>query len=195
MNYSNSSELRRQARDFMKGQWGIGILCWLLVTLVLDALIATFIGTLILSGPLYYGLSLVYLNIYKGKNENVDTLLQGFYRFGETFLLYLKMTLFIILWSLLFIIPGIVKALAYSMSYYIMAENPEMNSTDALAESERMMKGHKGRLFCLYLSFIGWFLLSILTFGLLLIYVIPYTYAATVAFYKELKGNVSDANN
>lgn len=179
----------------MKGQWGIGILCWLLVTLVLDALIATFIGTLILSGPLYYGLSLVYLNIYKGKNENVDTLLQGFYRFGETFLLYLKMTLFIILWSLLFIIPGIVKALAYSMSYYIMAENPEMNSTDALAESERMMKGHKGRLFCLYLSFIGWFLLSILTFGLLLIYVIPYTYAATVAFYKELKGNVSDANN
>lgn len=189
MIYSNSGQIKSKAKEFLKNQWGIAILSYLLVMVILEALIATFLGALILTGPLSFGLSLVYLNIYKGKQEDVATLLQGFNRFGETFLLYLKKTLFVFLWSLLLIIPGIVKALSYSMSYFLMAEHPEMDSSDALKESERLMDGHKGRLFCLNLSFIGWYLLSILTFGLLLIYVQPYRFAATVAFYKELKAD------
>ena len=102
--------------------------------------------------------------------------------------LYVMMCLFIFLWMLLFFIPGIVKSLAYSMAPYLLLDHPEMGWKEALAESQRMMDGRKGRLFLLELSFIGWILLSALTCGILLIYVIPYMQMTIANYYRFLRG-------
>lgn len=95
--------------------------------------------------------------------------------------------LLIILWSLLLIVPGIIKALAYSQATYIMAENPDKEMMDCLKESEKLMNGRKMDLFVLSLSFLGWFILSGLTFGILLIYVMPYYATSQALFYRFLR--------
>lgn len=96
--------------------------------------------------------------------------------------------LFTILWSLLFIIPGIVKAYEYMMIPYLLADNPQMTKEQAFAESKQMMKGQKWKTFVLDLSFIGWYLLSVLTLGLLAIfYVNPYVNATHAALYEALR--------
>jgi uncharacterized membrane protein len=101
-------------------------------------------------------------------------------------ILYIINNVFIALWSLLLVIPGIVKAYSYSMSFYILADNLGLAANDARKQSMVLMHGNKWRLFCLHLSFIGWLLLSGITFGILLLWVIPYMQTATAEFYQDL---------
>lgn len=97
--------------------------------------------------------------------------------------------LFIALWSMLFVIPGIIKLYSYRMVPYILAEDPEIGANEAITRSREMMNGHKWNAFVLDLSFIGWALLSGLTFGILSIfYVNPYIYQTDAELYKALKG-------
>ena len=96
--------------------------------------------------------------------------------------------LFIWLWSLLFIVPGIIKAYQYRLVPYIMSENPNMNFKDAQAESARLMQGNKWKSFVLDLSFIGWDILSLLTWGTLEIFFVgPYKASADAALYESIK--------
>lgn len=96
--------------------------------------------------------------------------------------------LFIWLWSLLFVIPGIIKAYEYRLVPYIFAENPDMKYSDILAESSKLMKGNKWKTFVLDLSFIGWELLSLCTCGLLSVfYVDPYKLQTDAALYEAIK--------
>ena len=90
-------------------------------------------------------------------------------------------------WFLLFIIPGIIKAYAYAMTYYISYDNPELSAEECINRSMKMMYGHKLDLFLLDLSFIGWILLSILTLGVGMLWVTPYMYTSRAKFYEELK--------
>lgn len=100
------------------------------------------------------------------------------------------MNLYIFLWSLLFIIPGIIKAYSYSQTFYIKAENPNIPASRAIELSKIMMEGHKGQLFYLHLSFIGWSILSALTLNILgIVYVFPYYYAALAFAYEEIKAD------
>lgn len=95
--------------------------------------------------------------------------------------------LYTVLWSLLFIIPGIVKSYEYRMIPYLLADHPEMTSEQAFAESKRMMTGQKWKAFVLDLSFLGWDILSIFTFGILSIfYVEPYRFMTNAALYEKL---------
>ena len=96
--------------------------------------------------------------------------------------------LFTILWTLLFVIPGIIKTYEYRMIPYIVAENPDITSSEAFELSKKMMKGNKWKTFVLDLSFIGWHILSGLTLGLLgIFYVNPYLYQTNAALYNTLK--------
>lgn len=96
--------------------------------------------------------------------------------------------LYTILWTLLFIIPGIVKSYEYQMIPYLLAENPQMSREQAFAESKRMMSGQKWRAFVLDLSFIGWNILSAITLGILgIFYVQPYMDATHAALYEALR--------
>ena len=127
-----------------------------------------------------------------GEKASASRLFSGF---GELFWkalgLRLLRLLFIFLWSLLFIIPGIIAAYRYSMADYALCENPEMGAMHALRESAHMMKGNKWKLFCLQLSFIGWQVLSILTLGISNLFLAPYIGQAEAVFYHHLSGRAA----
>ena len=99
------------------------------------------------------------------------------------------MHIFIFLWSLLFIIPGIIKMFSYAMTPYILEENPELSAGEAIDRSRAMMKGHKFDLFWLWLSFIGWLILSLLTLGIGGLWLGPYQQTAIAAFYEDVKAD------
>jgi len=147
--------------------------------------------------PLGYG----YMNsvrfLYESQNRDmINNMFQlPIKNYAHVLFTMFLMAVKIFLWSLLLIIPGIVKTFGYAMTPYILADNPEMSALDAIHESDRMMKGHKFDLFYLYLSFIGWFFLSILTCGIGFLWLEPWTSAAVASFYEDLKGidGVQDA--
>jgi len=99
----------------------------------------------------------------------------------------LQMYILTILWTFLLIVPGIIKAFAYAMTPFILEENPELSTTEAIHRSRMMMKGHKFDLFWLWLSFIGWAILAILTLGIGFLWLSPYMTTATASFYEEVK--------
>lgn len=145
-----------------------------------------------LGGCISYGVSKYLLEFVRYGESNISYIFCGF-SYGvqtmlKSFLLYLLQTIFIFLWSLLFIIPGIVAAFAYSQAFYIMADDDSITAYEALMKSKQMMKGYKGRLFCLMLSFIGWLLLCVLTFGIGYIFLAPYVQTSFANFYEYLRG-------
>lgn len=148
----------------------------------------TFVMTAILA-PISLSLNKIFLNISDGIEVKYSDLLWGFEHIGKAICLYFRVFIFTYLWTLLFIIPGIIKSYSYSMSYFVMADNPEMTAKQAMQESMRLMQGHKMELFILQMSFIGWILLSCMTLGILFVYVVPYMETATANFYRELKNN------
>lgn len=119
------------------------------------------------------------------ESATIKDMFSQFERFGQGFLQALLRGIFIFLWSLLFIIPGIIKTYSYAMTPFIMAEHPEMKAKDAITASKNAMKGHKWELFCLSFSFIGWILLAVLTLGIGFIFLSPYMEAAYAAFYRD----------
>ena len=121
----------------------------------------------------------------------IETIFSRFAYFGNALLLRLLMFVKILLWTLLFIIPGIVAAYRYSMAPYIMAESPDLSATETIERSKQLMAGNKWRLFCLDFSFIGWWLLSAFTGGIGGVFLRPYTKAASTAFYLDLTGRLA----
>ena len=99
--------------------------------------------------------------------------------------------LYTFLWMLLLVIPGIIAAFNYAMVPYVLAENPELTASEALARSKALMRGNRWRLFCLGFSFIGWGLLAGLTLGIGNLFLVPYQQAATAAFYRDISTTVN----
>lgn len=149
------------------------------------------IGAIFVGPPMMVGLQYFSLLIYRGEMPTPtieDMFKSGFTGYGRKLGGILWMDLFILLWSLLFIIPGIIKAIAYSFTPYILAECPNVPATEAVKISMRMTQGHKGEIFIMSLSFFGWFLLSGLTMGLVgIFYVNPYFYTSMAGLYDDLK--------
>lgn len=127
------------------------------------------------------------LKQHDGKSTDIQDLFSWFGNFSKGFILYLLEGLYIILWSLLLVIPGIIAAYRYAMAPFILAENPDMTPSEAIDASKEMMDGHKWELFCLDFSFIGWNILNSFTLGLGSLVLNPYMNAAHTAFYRELK--------
>lgn len=142
---------------------------------------------LIIGGPVLIGASYMMLRTIREDNsKDISLLFKEFDDFGRNLGIHLLALLKIFLWCLLFIIPGIVRAYSLSQVYFIAKEHPKLTPSEVLAKSTEMMDGHKGRLFALHFSFIGWFLLSALTFGIGIIFLAPYFEAANGVFYQEL---------
>jgi len=183
----SNSQIKREAKAALSGNWGVAIGVYV-VYVVLMAVASSFIvGSLLLGGVLAFGLSSAFLCVVRTKRMAFETLFGGFNNFGTTCVAGILQGIYTFLWSLLFIIPGIVKAYSYSMTYYIIQDNPNISANDAITESRKMMIGHKWKLFCLDLSFIGWLILVGLTFGILALYVSPYMNAAHARFYEDIK--------
>ena len=141
---------------------------------------------LIIGGAVRQGLCQFSINlIKKDAPAEFNVLFSKFSNLGKCLLLNLAMWLLIFAWSLLLIVPGIIAAYRYAMAPYIMAQNPDIGMMDAIGQSKELMRGHKGRLFWLSLTFIGWVLLSVLTFGIGFLWLNPYMEAVQAAFYLE----------
>jgi len=147
-------------------------------------------GALILIGPMSYGMAYVFLKQARDNQPiNVGDLFKGFVNdFGGTFMIGLMTGLFTALWSLLFVIPGIVKAYSYSMAYYIKLDHPEYNWRQCMNESQAIMQGYKMTLFVQDLSFIGWMIVGSFALGIGTLWVIPYMQATRAQFYNSLVG-------
>ena len=148
----------------------------------------------ILGGTINLGCTQYLLDQYDGKELACKTLFSKFDRFAQGFLQRFLRNLYIALWSLLFIVPGIVKIYSYAMTPYIMAEHPEMTANEAITASRQLMDGHKGELFCLHLSFIGWQFLNLFTMGIGSLWLNPYMQATEAAFYRHITGTASYTN-
>ncbi len=185
-----SRDYRRIAWNALSGKWGFMIGVCLLTSLISGAVASIpgvgFLASIAITGPLSFGLVALTLNLLRNEELKINNLFCGFSNFGETFLLYFLNGIYVFLWTLLLIIPGIVKTYAYSMSTYILADNPTITQKEARKRSEQLMIGNKFRLFCLHLSFLGWFLLIIITCGIASLWVIPYMQIATAAFYDDI---------
>lgn len=185
------AELKAQAKAQLKGNVGMLFLCSLIVYAIgiLCCMIPVVgaIASLIITPGLSIGLLLVYLDLSKNLDTHVSRLFDGFRYWGKALWLMILVSVFTFLWALLLYVPGIIKAISYSMSYYILAENPEMTAREALNESKEIMHGHKMEYFVLGLSFIPWVLLVAITFGIAAIWVIPYMQLTITNFYNNIK--------
>ncbi|MGG0300803.1 DUF975 family protein [Bacillus albus] len=203
------SQLKREALDALKGKWGVAVGATLLVGILIGAvemlttgifsmfwgweeanesLTVTIIAMFII-GPLTIGASYFVLNVIRRTNARIGHIFRWFNdgsKFMKSFLTYLLMNVYLILWTLLLIIPGIIKSFSYSMTYFILNDHPEYTANQAITESRCMMNGHKMDYFLLCLSFLGWFILSILTLGIGFLWLVPYFYTTSAAFYEEI---------
>ena len=144
---------------------------------------------LLIGGAVELGLNRYSLDLVTRRNPPAfRTLFSRFSYWGKAFGLRFMTSLFILLWSLLFVIPGIVAAYRYALASYLMAENPDIGVMEAISRSKELMRGNKGRLFCLQFSFIGWSLLCTLTLGIGTLWLAPYRKTAETAFYLDVTG-------
>jgi len=184
-------ELMFQARESLKNRWGLAV-GGNVIYLILIALIQMvprigWIAYLILGGPLLLGWSVFFLSFSRNQDAQIAQLFDGFNRFVNGLVAYLLMTLFIILWTLLFIIPGIVAYLSYAQTFFILAENPQLEGRDALRRSKTLMKGNRLKLFFLFWRFFGWFLLGVLSLGIGFLWIMPYLATTLGRFYDDLQ--------
>ena len=179
-------QIKAEAKAALSGNWGNAIGIWLVGTIIMALLSSTFFGVF-LTGVIVYGISAAFAFLIRTKRTNFDILFSGFQNFGTTCVAGILQWIYTFLWYLLFLITGIVKSYSYAMTYYIILDNPNLSANEAITESRKLMYGKKWKLFCLDFSFIGWILLTILTFGLLSLYVQPYHEAARARFYEDIK--------
>ncbi len=128
------------------------------------------------------------LDLIDGNNATMGTLFSYFKHWKNAIVTNLLTTLYVFLWSLLCLIPGIIAGYKYALVPFILAEDPEIEPNEALNKSKHLMEGHKMELFLLYLSFIGWHMLSILTCGIGYIWLTPYINASVAEFYRSIAG-------
>lgn len=159
---------------------------------VLAAGAAIGLALFIIGGAVELGHSRYYIGLMGGEAPAFGVLFSRFQIFFKALGLRLYTALFVLLWSLLLFVPGIIAAYRYAMAPYLMAQYPEKGVVECVQDSKALMDGHKGRLFLLHLSFIGWGLLSLLTFGIGALWLTPYMQAAEAGFYLERIGQLPD---
>jgi len=191
-------EIKAKARaqlggNIFSGNWLYAVL----VILILGALMALpngilgvgTVGVIIITGPLTYGVAKMFLKQSRdGAQMNVVEMFDGFKDdISGTIFLNVVIAVFTFLWSLLFVIPGIIKGYSYSMAYFVKADHPEFTYKQCIDESMRITNGHKMELFILDLSFIGWFIVGSICFGFGTLWVTAYQNAAKAQFYETIK--------
>ncbi len=194
--FMNRAELKQKAKEQIKGK--IGIL--FVITMIIGAVsgiagvllsfipvVGSLVASIIVTPAFALSLVRVYLMVIRYQNVKAGDAFCGFEDFWSAFKVTFLVGLFTYLWSLLFVIPGIIKSISYSMSMYILADNPGKGALECINESKKMTEGHKAELFVLSLSFLGWSLLGAFTLGIAYIWVIPYMSATFANAYESLK--------
>lgn len=185
--------LMAQARESLRNKWGTAVAA-LFIYLVLITILAIIpilgsIATIIIDGPLILGITLFSLTISRNSEARISQIFDGFSNFGTSFAAYILTGIFTILWMLLLIVPGIIASLSYSLTFFLIADNPRIDPLEAIRLSKKMMYGYKWKLFCLYFRFFWWFLLCILTLGIGYLWLAPYWQITFGKFYEDIRLN------
>lgn len=184
--------LKSAAKRQIKGNLGILFLIMLLSGLIGGAVnivpVVGGVAAMFINAAFSLATVSIYMNLTEGIRPRVGDLFSQFRNVISAFCTNFLAGLLVFLWSLLLIVPGIIKACAYSQAMYILADDPALGSWEAIRRSKEMMQGHKMEYFLLCMSFYGWALLGAFTFGILYIWLIPYMQATYANYYKSLKG-------
>ena len=193
-------EIRALSRRQLNGNWknpilvGLSIIAIQIVLIILQAILPSVLSPIValavfvgVEPPIILGIIMYYLNFIRSNNPSPSEVTKGFEYWGKSVVGILLVGLYTWLWSLLLVIPGIVKSFSYSMTFYILSDHPEMTVSEAINESIKMMYGHKMQLFMLSLSFLGWSILASLTLGIGYIWLIPYMATSMANFYDSLR--------
>ena len=187
-----NASLTEQARAALQGRWWMGAGAALLVTLLpLPLGFIPVIGTLAayaVSPQLQLGWTGFALRIARRDGQlDVGRVFDGFHNYWKALGLFLLSNLYILLWTLLLIIPGIMAAYSYAMAFFILNDHPGIGVNEAIARSKAMMRGNRWKLFCLSCRFIGWALLSLLTCGIGWFFLMPYMQVSFAHFYEDIR--------
>ena len=184
-----------RARDSLRGQWGLAVSGAAIYALVVFANVVPILGALVsllVAGAMSIGLARFSLAIGRKTPTKLSDIFTGFDTFGVGLGAYLLQALFVMLWCLLLIVPGIIAALSYAMTFYIIAEEPALGPLQAIAKSKQLMQGHKWELFCLGLRFVGWSLLCVLSLGVGFLWLLPYMLVTVAHFYDDIRAASND---
>ena len=184
-------ELKNMAKEQIQGKIGILFLIFLIIAIIgagsAFVPVVGWFATIIIMPAFNISLCMIFLGLAKNEDISVGDAFKGFNITGKAVWLNIITNFFVFLWSLLLVIPGIIKVFSYAAAPFILADNPELTAREALSESKRIMDGHKFDLFVLQLSFFWWYILGAITFGIAYIYVVPYVSATTTNFYNSIK--------
>ncbi|MBE6062861.1 MAG: DUF975 family protein [Clostridium butyricum] len=198
------SVLKSNAKNQLKGKWGIAVIAFLIGIIISSIFVSIDnfvesgslkvilkISNCFVTGAMSYGLSNISLNFANNDEVQISDIFAGFNRkvYLKILGLSLLVSIIVIIGIIFFIVPGIILALRYSQVYFILIEDNDKGVIECMKESAEMMKGHKWEFFVLQLSFILWVILSIITFGIALLWVTPYISVTYANYYKSLSNN------
>lgn len=186
MNNENVMMMRR-AKQQLAGQWGNAAIATVIYLVIMVAAGSVYLGALILDGPLTFGYVLFLSCLIDTRSNCLDLLFSGFNRFMQTLVAGLLVSIVISVGLVFLIVPGIIATTGLALTFFIMADDQNIQGTEAIKMSWEMMDGHKMELFCLWLRFFGWFLLASLTCGIGYIWLYPYITATTLNYYRRLR--------
>ncbi|WP_290782965.1 DUF975 family protein [Exiguobacterium sp. UBA6309] len=197
-----SSQLKKAAKESLRGRWGFAVLAFLLFSIIQGVpnlfgsdidepsssidLVVSLVSILLI--PVGVGWTWIAMSIARGEETKVTDLFEPYGMFLKVVGLAIVQFIFIALWTLLLIIPGIIKSFSYLLTFYILRDEPSIGILEAITRSRQLMDGHKMEAFLLFLSFIGWALLVIVTLGLAVLWVGPYFSVTLAKFYDRVRG-------
>ena len=182
----SNREFKAEARAALKGNWTQSVLTELVQTVIPgDFIVGTF-----LRNPVDAGARNAYRKLLHGDGQVLSNAFNNAFdsKYVHRLLTMLLKEVYTILWALLMIVPGIIKSYSYALVPYLIEDNPELCADDCIKRSRALMKGHKKDLFLLDLSFIGWFILCMITCGIGFLWLMPYVKTSYAAFYEDLTG-------
>jgi uncharacterized membrane protein len=198
MKHFHNRAITNAARADLAGKWDFFVkltLLYLAVTILISLFPGGDMALLVIDGPIMLGVALVYLRFIRKEKYEYDDLFDGFKQFGSACITYLVMVVFILLWAVLLIVPGVIAALAYSQTFFLLADNPSLRPLEALKKSKEMMMGYKWQYFRFLCRFIPWLVLAVIPLGIGLLWFIPYMLTSQAHFYEKLKNNEKQAHN
>lgn len=199
---ATNQDYKNRALESLKGNWGSAVIATIILALItggISTLITMPFGNDSATGmgvngifsllclPLEWGYCIFFLNLIRKENISYERLFDGYKDFVRVFLMEFLMGLAIAIGLILLIVPGIIIAIGLCMAPYILKDDKEISAMDALKKSWELTKGHKSKLFWLGLSFIGWIILSLLTFGFGFLLLAPYIDTTYAHYYEDIK--------
>ena len=188
---TENKQIMHEAREALKGKWGMAIGAFVIYIILTGSFqllprSVTFVSILVVA-PMVLGLAVFSLRIARHQEANTGQIFEGFNRFGTALGAYFLMVLFALLWALLLIVPGIIAAISYAQTFYIIADDDRIGPMEAIDKSKAMMDGYKMKYFRMGLRFFGLALLCVLTLGIGFFWLMPFMQVTMARFYDDIK--------